>query len=90
MSPIRRTAGGTIDWEDILCLGSGRATGGVVLWSDVLVDTLTDQPESVVVCEKHDGQTEIRRLGKDDLAKRLEDYRLGDLWTSGELGGNRW
>ena len=62
----------------------------VTTHSDVLVDALTDRPESVVVCEKHDGQTEMRRLDKGDLAKWLEDYRLGDLWTSGELGGNRW
>ena len=62
----------------------------VTTHSDILVDTLTDRPESVVVCEKHDGQTEMQRLDKDDLAKWLKDYRLGDLWTSGELGGNRW
>ena len=62
----------------------------VTTHSDVLVDALTDKPESVVICEKHDGQTEMRHLDKNDLAKWLEEYRLGDLWTSGELGGNRW
>ena len=62
----------------------------VTTHSDVLVDSFTDQPESVVVCEKHDGQTNMRRLDKVDLKKWLKDYRLGDLWTSGELGGNRW
>ena len=62
----------------------------VTTHSDVLVDTLTDQPESVVICEKHEGRTEMRRLDKADLSKWLDDYRLGDLWTSGELGGNRW
>ena len=56
----------------------------------MIVDALTDQPESVVICEKHDGETEMRRLDKDDLSNWLKDYRLGDLWTSGELGGNRW
>ena len=62
----------------------------VTTHSDILVDSLTDQPESVVVCEKHDGQTNMRRLDKGDLEKWLKDYRLGNLWTSGELGGNRW
>ena len=62
----------------------------VTTHSDALVDTLTDQPESVVICEKHEGSTEMRRLDKADLSKWLDDYRLGDLWTSGELGGNRW
>ena len=76
--------------SDLMREASERTQLIVTTHSDVLVDTLTDQPESVVVCEKHDGQTEMRRLDKDDLAKWLNDYRLGDLWTSGELGGNRW
>ena len=62
----------------------------VTTHSDVLVDTLTDTPQSVVVCEKHDGQTEMRRLDKDDLEEWLKDYTLGNLWSSGQLGGNRW
>ena len=76
--------------SDLMREASERTQLIVTTHSDAFVDTLTDQPESVVVCEKHDGQTEMRRLDKDDLAKWLEDYRLGDLWTSGELGGNRW
>ena len=75
---------------DLMVDASRRSQLIVTTHSDVLVDALTDQPESVVVCEKHDGQTEMRRLDKADLSKWLEDYRLGDLWTSGELGGNRW
>ena len=76
--------------SDLMREASGRTQLIVTTHSDVFVDTLTDQPESVVVCEKHDGRTEMRRLDKGDLAKWLENYRLGDLWTSGELGGNRW
>ena len=76
--------------SDLMREASERTQLIVTTHSDVFVDTLTDQPESVVVCEKHDGQTEMRRLDKGDLAKWLENYRLGDLWTSGELGGNRW
>ena len=76
--------------SDLMREASERTQLIVTTHSDILVDTLTDQPESVVVCEKHDGQTEMRRLDKGDLAKWLNDYRLGDLWTSGELGGNRW
>ena len=62
----------------------------VTTHSDVLVDSLTEVPESVVVCEKHHGQTEMRRLNRNELATWLDKYRLGELWTSGELGGNRW
>lgn len=75
---------------DLMVDASRRSQLIVTTHSDVLVDALTDQPESVVVCEKHDGQTEMRRLDKADLSKWLEDYGLGALWTSGELGGNRW
>lgn len=58
--------------------------------SDALVDALTDTPESVVVCEKVNGSTQLRRLDAEELAVWLKDYRLGELWTRGDLGGNRW
>ena len=75
---------------DLLREASERCQLIVTTHSDVLVDALTDTPESIVVCEKHEGQTTLKRLDKDDLARWLEKYRLGELWTSGELGGNRW
>ena len=62
----------------------------VTTHSDILVDELTEQPESVVVCEKTEGSTSMRRLDSRQLAHWLEKYRLGELWTRGELGGNRW
>ena len=75
---------------DLLREASERCQLIVTTHSDVLVDALTDTPESIVVCEKHEGQTTLKRLDKDDLARWLEKYRLGELWTSGEVGGNRW
>ena len=62
----------------------------VTTHSDALVDALSDTPESVLVCEKHEGSTTMRRLDKDDLSDWLEKYTLGQLWRRGELGGNRW
>ena len=50
--------------------------------SDTL-DALTDTPESIVRA----GRAEAPG---DRLSHWLEKYRLGELWTSGELGGNRW
>ena len=76
--------------SDLLLAASERSQLIVTTHSEVLVDALTETPESIVVCEKHDGQTEMRRLDKDDLAKWLKDYTLGNLWSSGQLGGNRW
>jgi predicted ATPase len=62
----------------------------VTTHSDILIDAMTEQPESVLVCEKHDGQTTMRRLDHQDLAQWLDKYRLGELWMRGELGGTRW
>ncbi len=58
--------------------------------SDILVDAMTEHPEAVIVCERHDGHTEMKRLEPEKLSRWLEKYRLGDLWTRGQLGGTRW
>ena len=75
---------------DLLVAASHRTQIIVTTHSDILVDAMTERPESVVVCEKHDGQTAMSRLNKDDLAKWLGNYRLGQLWVDGQLGGKRW
>ena len=75
---------------DLLIDASTRCQLIITTHSDILVDALSDRPESVVVCEKHDGQTSMRRLDRADLAVWLEKYRLGEIWTMGELGGVRW
>ncbi len=75
---------------DLLRKTSERCQLIVTTHSDMLVDALTETPESIVVCEKENGQTKLNRLDKDELSHWLEKYRLGELWTSGELGGNRW
>ena len=62
----------------------------VTTHSDVLIDALTETPEAVVVCEKEGGATQLRRLNGSELGTWLEKYRLGELWTRGEIGGNRW
>ena len=75
---------------DLLVDASQRCQLIVTTHSDTLVDALTDTPESIVICEKENGQTKLRRLDKGELSHWLEKYRLGELWSSGELGGNRW
>ncbi len=62
----------------------------VTTHSDILVDQLTETPECVVVCEKSEGQTTMKRLDRKQLGNWLEKYRLGELWTKGEIGGARW
>jgi predicted ATPase len=62
----------------------------VTTHSDILVDALTDSHDAVIVCEKHDGATRLARLDAEKLRPWLEKYRLGELWTRGEIGGTRW
>ena len=78
------------DLGKLLIEASERCQLIVTTHSDILVDMMTDTPESVVVCEKHEGKTSMRRMSKEDLDVWLEKYSLGQLWTKGELGGNRW
>ena len=75
---------------DLLVDASARTQLVVTTHSEILVDALHDQPDAVVVCEKHNEQTTMERLDPTKMAVWLEKYRLGDLWTSGQLGGVRW
>lgn len=75
---------------DYLVDASTRTQLVVTTHSDVLVDAMTEHPEDVIVCEKHEGHTSMRRLDADSLTVWLDKYSLGELWTSGELGGVRW
>ena len=75
---------------DLLVDASKRTQLVVTTHSEMLVEAFHDQPEAIVVCEKHDGQTRMKRLNRDELSIWLKDYRIGDLWMSGQLGGVRW
>lgn len=58
--------------------------------SDRLIEEFTETPEVVVVCEKDNGSSTLRRLSANELSSWLKDYTLGELWTKGQLGGTRW
>jgi predicted ATPase len=62
----------------------------VTTHSDILVDALSDTPEAVLVAEKSESGTTLTRLDGEKLKPWLEKYRLGQLWTRGEIGGTRW
>ena len=74
----------------LLVEASSRSQIFVTTHSDTLVDALTDTPEAIVVCEKRDGATELQRLDRAELKHWLDKYRLGEIWSSGAIGGNRW
>ncbi|MBB5022859.1 AAA family ATPase [Desulfurispira natronophila] len=62
----------------------------VTTHSDIIIDALSDRPEDVIVCENRNGSTTMQRLCQEDLALWLEKYSLGELWSKGEIGGNRF
>ena len=74
----------------LLVEASSRTQLFVTTHSDILIDALSDTPEAVIVCEKVDGATQLQRLDSEQLRPWLAKYRLGDLWTRGDLGGTRW
>jgi predicted ATPase len=76
--------------SDLLRDASTRTQLILTTHSQSLVECFSDDPESVCVCEKLEGATQIRRLSKEKLSSWLEDYSLGQLWAKGEIGGNRW
>lgn len=62
----------------------------VTTHSDVLVSALTEQTESVLVCDYLENGTTLQRLETEKLGLWLKDYRLGEIWRAGKLGGNLW
>jgi predicted ATPase len=62
----------------------------VTTHSDALVDRFSDEPETVVVCDRDSCEsTRFRRLSSEQLKEWLEEYTLGDLWRRGEIGGTQ-
>ena len=76
--------------SEMLVEASKRTQIIVTTHSDMLVDALSEVPECVLVCEKEGNSTSVRQLDQDALRKWLDKYTLGELWRSGQLGGNRW
>lgn len=74
----------------LLVEASSRTQLVVTTHSDALVSALSETPEAIVVCERTEAGTSLRRLEAASLEKWLESYRLGELWRMGEIGGTRW
>ena len=62
----------------------------VTTHSDLLVSKFTDQPESVIVCERSPEGTTLQRLDAQNLEGWLDEYSLGEVWLKGGIGGTRW
>lgn len=76
---------------ELLRSASERAQIIVTTHSPDLVDQFTTDPENVMVCERgFDNDTQLKRLSREELEDWLKDYRLGEIWQKGVIGGNRW
>ena len=74
----------------LLIAASERTQLIITTHSDILVDALTDIPEAVLVAGRSERGTTLERLDAEKLKPWLDDYRLGELWIDGEIGGKRW
>lgn len=73
---------------ELLVEASQRTQLIVTTHSDALVSALP--PESVLVCERNDQGSHLRRLEPEPLKEWLKEFSLGHLWRMGEIGGTRW
>jgi predicted ATPase len=61
----------------------------VTTQSDRLVSYFSEDPESVIVVERNEGRSKVHRLDRLKLKPWLEEFSLGELWTSGQIGGTQ-
>jgi len=73
---------------DVLVQASRRTQIIATTHSDALVSALSNETESVLVCEVLSNATILTRLDSEKLRYWLDKYRLGEIWRMGELGGN--
>jgi len=76
-----------LHFGELLVAASERMQLIVTTHSEALVSALTEEVDSVLVCE-YLGGTVLRRVESAKLQHWLEKYRLGEIWRIGELGGN--
>ncbi len=77
---------------ELLRKASERTQLIVTTHSPQLIDRLSDEPDSVVVCERErhpEKGTQFNRLSREKLGDWLVDYTLGDTWMRGAVGGVR-
>ncbi len=75
---------------DLMVEASQRTQLVVTTHSTQLIDAMTDHAESVLICEKHQGETHLTRLDPAEVERWREHGSLGALWMAGHLGGTRW
>jgi len=75
---------------DALKDASTRTQIVVTTHSAQLIDCFSSSPEDVLVFDKKNECTNVKRLDAKSLEVWLKDYSLGELWLRGDIGGVRW
>ena len=75
---------------DLIKKASERCQLIVTTHSDILVDAMTEIPDSVIIAERDESGSVLKRIDPEELKPWLKNYRLGELWTRGNIGGTRW
>ena len=75
---------------DLIVEASKRTQMVITTHSDIFVESFHDTPEAILVADKSGEGTRLERLDGKELEHWLSKYSLGELWTRGDIGGNRW
>ncbi len=62
----------------------------VTTHSESLLTALQDDFDALFAFDTGLNGSVVRRLSQAEYSQWREEHTLGELWTSGELGGNRW
>ncbi|HSS51798.1 MAG TPA: AAA family ATPase [Thermoanaerobaculia bacterium] len=80
---IRAVAGMIVD-------ASTKAQLIVTTHSEHLLTSLQDDFDALFAFDAGLAGSVVRRFSREEYKDWREEHTLGELWTSGELGGNRW
>ena len=78
------------DIAKLMIEASERTQLVVATHSPVFVDELTERPSSIIACEHYDGETHCHRVNPESLKAWQGERGLGEVWSMGGIGGNRW
>lgn len=76
--------------RDLLLEASGRTQIVVTTHSTQLADAFTDYADSVLVCDKKNGPSQMDRLSQTEVDRHRAQGGLGAQWMCGLFGGTRW
>jgi hypothetical protein len=62
----------------------------VTTHSEHLLTALQDDFDALFAFDAGLAGSIVRRFSREEYKSWRQEHTLGELWTSGELGGNRW